>query len=120
VGYLYIFSTLIFTIYGQLIIKWRLNQLGSFPEELSGKFKFLFNALLDYYIITGFISAFLASIFWIAAMTQFEITKAYPFMSLAPAIVFLMGVLFLDEAFTWGKVFGLLLIILGTVITVKY
>lgn len=119
-NYIYIFGTIIFTIYGQIILKWRLNQLGELPEDLSGKFSFLSNALLDIYIISGFASAFIASIFWMAAMTKFEITVAYPFMSLAPALVFLVGVLFLGEAFTWGKVFGLVLILIGTVVTVKF
>jgi undecaprenyl phosphate-alpha-L-ara4N flippase subunit ArnF len=58
--------------------------------------------------------------FWMAAMTKFEITKAYPFMSLAPALVFLIGILFLGESFSWGKVIGLVFIIFGTIITVKY
>jgi undecaprenyl phosphate-alpha-L-ara4N flippase subunit ArnF len=55
-----------------------------------------------------------------AAMTKFEITQAYPFMSLAPAVVFVIGIVFLEEAFTVGKVLGLVLIILGTIVTVKF
>lgn len=119
-GYLYILGTLIFTIYGQIVLKWRLNSFGALPEALSAKINFLFSAFLDLYIISGFISAFIASVFWMAAMTQFEISKAYPFMSLAPAIVFIIGVMFLGESFTWGKVIGLALIIFGTFVTVKF
>jgi len=52
-------------------------------------------------------------------MTKFEITKAYPFMSLAPALVFLFGIALLGEAFTWGKLIGLVLIMVGIFITVK-
>lgn len=118
-SYLYILGTLLFTVYGQIILKWRLNQLGTLPETLLGKLKFMSSALLDFYIISGFISAFLASLFWMAAMTKFEITIAYPFMSLAPALVFFIGVFFLNESFTWGKVLGLALIIIGTIVTVK-
>jgi drug/metabolite transporter (DMT)-like permease len=62
----------------------------------------------------------MASLFWMAAMTKFEITVAYPFMSLAPVLVFLLGILLLNETFTYGKVLGLVLIIVGTIITVKY
>ena len=76
--------------------------------------------LIDPYIIAGFVSAFIASIFWMAAMTKFEITEAYPFMSLAPAIVFILGIIFLNETFTWGKVIGLVFIIVGLMITVKF
>ncbi len=119
-SYIYIVGTLLFTVYGQIILKWRLNQLGSLPETLVGKLNFMGSALLDIYIISGFISAFLASIFWMAAMTKFEITIAYPFMSLAPALVFFIGVFFLNESFTWGKILGLVLIIIGTIVTVKF
>tara|TARA_R100000935_G_C2840897_1_gene170918 strand:+ start:5733 stop:6098 length:366 start_codon:yes stop_codon:yes gene_type:complete len=119
-GYLYIFGTILFTIYGQIILKWRLNTLGSLPEGSFDKIKFLFGALFDIYILSGFISAFVASLFWMAAMTKFEITVAYPFMSLSPALVFLIGIFLLEETFTWGKVIGLILIILGTVVTVKF
>jgi undecaprenyl phosphate-alpha-L-ara4N flippase subunit ArnF len=55
-----------------------------------------------------------------AAMTKFEITQAYPFMSLAPVSVFILGVWLLNETFTWGKVVGLVLIIVGTIVTVKW
>ena len=119
-SYIYIFGTLFFTVYGQIVLKWRLNELGQLPNGSAAKFKFLFYALFDPYIFSGFVSAFIASLFWMAAMTKFEITKAYPFMSLAPALVFIVGVLFLGEVFTWGKVFGLLLIIIGVIVTVKF
>lgn len=51
--------------------------------------KFLF----DPFVFSGFVSAFIASIFWLIAMTKFELTLAYPFMSLAPSIVFVLGIL---------------------------
>lgn len=116
----YVIGTILFTVYGQIILKWRISQLGELPEPLFEKFKKLVFFLFDPYIFSGFVSAFIASLCWMAAMTKFEITKAYPFMSLAPALVFLIGVLFLNEEFTWGKVIGLILIILGTIVTVKF
>ena len=120
--YLYIFATLSFTIYGQLILKWRITQLHFvLPETgILSKFMALIRLIFDPYILSGFLSAFIASLFWMAAMTKFQITEAYPFMSLAPAIVFLLGVWLLNETFTIGKVIGLILIILGTIVTVKY
>jgi drug/metabolite transporter (DMT)-like permease len=119
-GYVYIFGTILFTIYGQIVLKWRMTQLGALPDGFLEKIKFLFGSLLDFYIISGFVSAFLASLFWMAAMTKFELTTAYPFMSLSPALVFLIGILFLGESFTWGKMIGLCFIILGIIITVKF
>lgn len=120
--YLYIFATLFFTVYGQLILKWRLTHLkfslpdGGIGEKLVSLIKLIF----DPFIFSGFVSAFIASLFWMAAMTKFQITEAYPFMSLAPAIVFILGVWLLNETFTWGKVIGLVLIMVGIVVTVKW
>lgn len=120
--YLYIFGTLLFTIYGQMVIKWRINLVKfSLPEAgLFTKFAALFKLIFDPFIFSGFLSAFVASLFWMAAMSKFEITQAYPFMSLAPAIVFLLGVWLLNETFTWGKVIGLALIMVGIIVTVKF
>lgn len=120
--YFYIFATLFFTIYGQLILKWRIGRIHfNLPESgIVDKFTALIRLIFDPFIFSGFVSAFVASLFWMAAMTKFEITQAYPFMSLAPAIVFILGVWLLNETFTIGKVIGLVLIIIGTIVTVKW
>lgn len=121
-GYLYIFLTILFTVYGQVILKWRISNLNwslttteGVGQMIVSYVKFLFDPL----IFSGFVSAFIASIFWMLAMTKFELTYAYPFMSLSPALVFVIGILVLGEAFTIGKILGLLLIMIGILITVK-
>jgi multidrug transporter EmrE-like cation transporter len=120
-SYLYIFGTIVFTVYGQIILKWRLTNLRiSLPEDWLQKVIYLIKLIFDPYIFSGFVAAFIASLFWMVAMTKFEITTAYPFMSLAPALVFIIGILFLGETFTLGKIIGLLFIIIGTIVTVKY
>ena len=118
--YFYIFGTLFFTVYGQIVLKWRLSGLKVvLPEGMLDKVFYLTKLVFDPFVFSGFASAFIASLFWMAAMTKFEITQAYPFMSIAPALVFVIGVVFLGEAFTLGKVIGLLFIILGIILTVK-
>ncbi|KIX20502.1 membrane protein [Flavobacterium sp. 316] len=120
-SYLYILGTIFFTVYGQIVLKWRLTNLQiALPENFLSKGIYLTKLIFDPYIFSGFASAFIASLFWMAAMTKFEITTAYPFMSLAPSLVFLIGILFLGETFTVGKLIGLLLIIIGTIVTVKF
>lgn len=121
-GYFFIAGTLFFTVYGQIVLKWRLSKLNFILPETNmlGKVFALIKVIFDPFIFSGFVSAFVASLFWMAAMTKFEITVAYPFMSLAPALVFVIGVFFMGESFTIGKFLGLGLIIIGIVITVKY
>jgi len=116
-GYFYIFATIFFTVYGQLILKWRMNSIGSLPENIIDKIVFLSKLLLDPWIFSGFFAAFIASFFWMATMTKFDISYAYPFMSAAFVLVFFFSVLLFHEPITWQKIIGLGLIILGIIIT---
>lgn len=117
-GYFYIFGTIFFTVYGQLILKWRMSTIGiSLPNEFLDKIFFLFKLVFDPFIFSGFASAFIASFFWMAAMTKFELSYAYPFMSGAFVFVFILSVLFFNEIVTWQKILGLALIVAGIIVT---
>ncbi|MDO9267374.1 MAG: EamA family transporter [Sulfurimonas sp.] len=116
-GYIYIFGTIFFTVYGQLIIKWRIGNYGSLPAESLEKLIFIMKLFLDPFILSGFISAFLASMFWMAAMTKFELSYAYPFMGLTFVLVFLFSIFFMGENFNLYKLLGLILIVAGIIIT---
>ena len=76
-GYIYILVTLILTAYGQLILKWRINFYGAFPEQYKMQMLYLGKVLVDPYIISSFVAAFFASLTWIAALTKFEIGRAH-------------------------------------------
>ena len=117
-GYFYIFATIFFTVYGQIVLKWRINSFGALPDSsMMDKVLFLFKVLLDPWVFSGFAAAFVASFFWMAAMTKFDISYAYPFMSSAFVLVFLLSVLLFHEPITWQKVVGLLLIVAGIIVT---
>lgn len=119
VDYIYIFLTIIFTVYGQLIIKSRITQLGALPSSNIEKFKFLLSVLFDPLIFSGFVSAFLASLAWMAAMTKFDLSHAYPFMSLNFVAVLLLSNWLLNEPLTPLKLLGVSLIIIGTCVIAK-
>jgi multidrug transporter EmrE-like cation transporter len=118
-NYLSIFGCIAFTVYGQLVLKWRLNHKGVIPEQFVDKLLFLLRAFIDPFVLSAFAAALIASFFWMAAMSKFDISVAYPFMSLAFALVLLFSVLLFHEPLTLGKVFGMGLICAGIVATVK-
>jgi len=117
--YVYILATIAFTVYGQLILKWRIGQLGALPAGGFDKLKFLIGLLFDPAIFSGFAAAFLASLAWMAAMTKFELSHAYPFMSLNFVVVLLLSGWLLSEPITVQKVFGVVLIVLGTLVAAR-
>lgn len=117
--YLYILATIALTVYGQLILKWRINSFGALPGDLAGKAKFMGTLLMDPLIISGFVAAFGASLAWMAAMTKFELGHAYPFMSLNFVVVLLLSALLLGEPLNLPRVGGVALIVIGTIIAAR-
>lgn len=117
--YFYIAATIGLTVYGQLALKWGIVKFGPFPSGLLAKFQFLFFLLLDPVIISGFAAAFLASLAWMAAMTKFELSHAYPFMSLNFVIVLILSGWLLNEPVTVQKTLGLSLVVLGTLVAAR-
>ncbi len=117
--YLYIVATIVFTVYGQLILKFRISKFGPLPVDAFAKLKFLISLLFDPAIFSGFAAAFLASLAWMAAMTKFELSYAYPFMSLNFVIVLLLSGYLLNEPFTLQKTVGVTLIVLGTMVAAR-
>jgi drug/metabolite transporter (DMT)-like permease len=117
IGYLYIMGCVLFTVYGQLILKWRMNMQAPLPENTADKIIQLVKLIIfDPFILSGFISAFLASLFWMAAMTKFSLSFSYPFMSSAFVIVMFFSVYFFGEELNAYKLLGTGFIVLGIVI----
>lgn len=114
--YLYIFGCVFFTVYGQLIVKWQVAGSGSFPTDLPGKISFLLRLVFNPWIMSSVAAGFLALLSWMAAMTKFQLSYAYPFMSLAFVLVLGLSALLFHESLTIHKVLGMTLIIAGIII----
>ena len=117
--YSYIALTIGFTVYGQLILKWRMNDLGELPKGILNKLTYLVYLIFDPWIFSGFFAAFLASLAWMAAMTRFDLSHAYPFMSLNFVVVLLLSGWFLSEPVTLQRGLGVGLIVLGTMVAAR-
>jgi drug/metabolite transporter (DMT)-like permease len=114
--YFYILATIAFTVYGQLMLKWRIERFGALPEGLAERIRFLLSLFLDIGIFSGFVAGFLASLAWMAAMTKFDLSHAYPFMSLNFVLVLVLSAWLLSEPVTLQKILGIALIVAGTMV----
>lgn len=115
-SYFYIFFTIVLTVYGQIAIKWQVMDAGAFPIEAFDKLTFLFHLLLNPWVISAFVAALLASVFWMAAMTKLQLSHAYPFMSITFVLVLILSGLVFHEPITWPKMTGMGLIIAGIIV----
>lgn len=115
-SYVYVFFTVVLTVYGQIAIKWQVLEAGAFPVDPADKLRFLARLLANPWVLSAFAAALLASVSWMAAMTRLELSHAYPFMSLAFVLVMLASAIFFSEPITTLKVTGIALVVLGLVV----
>lgn len=115
VAFIYIILTILLTVYGQLVVKWQVGSSEA-PEAAVDKFLYILRLLLNPWVISSFLAAFLASLTWMAALTKFPLSFAYPFMSLAFVLVMLLSAVFFYEPLTVAKAIGIGLIVAGVII----
>ena len=115
-GYFFIALTVVFTVAGQFLIKWRVNEAGALPADLYGKLSFVWGLLLDPWIILGFGSAFGAALCWMLALTKLPLSQAYPFTAGTFVLVVFGGAWLFSEPLTMMKVIGVGLIVAGVVV----
>lgn len=119
IDHFYIFFTVIFTVYSQLIMRWQVGKVGTLPSDLAGKVHFIAVLLLNPWVISGVIATFLAGVTWMMAMTKFQLSYAFPFVSLNYVLVMLASAFFFSEPLTATKIFGLIAILIGISVIAK-
>ena len=112
-GYIYIAMTILLTVYGQLVIKWQVNLAGAAPTEPGEKFLFLLRLMFTPWVFSGLAAAFLASVFWLATLTRFPLSYAYPFVAFTFVLVVGGGGLLFGETIRLPTIIGLALIVAG-------
>lgn len=115
--FFYIAACVLLTVYGQIVIKWRLTMYDSIPKGTLEKLVYLSKLVLtDPFLISSFFAAFLASLFWMSALTKLTLSFAYPFMSTAFILVMLFSIFYLGEDVNLYKIIGTSLVIFGVVV----
>jgi multidrug transporter EmrE-like cation transporter len=117
IGYLYIAVTLLFGTYSQMIVKWRVGKAGEFPHDLGHKLEFLANVVFSPWMISAGLAVLIGALAWVAALTQLELSRAYPFVGLTFASVLIFSAVFFSEAITVPKVVGVGLIMAGVIVS---
>jgi len=110
---------IIFNVYSQVSLKMSVVQHGNLPIDLSEKIFFVFKILLSPLGFSSMLSLFFAGVFWILAMSKFDITYAYIFFSLNYVLMLFAGVLFFNEPLTSFKISGTFFAILAVILISK-
>lgn len=117
-GWAFIAVTLAGTVYGQIVLKWQIARIGSsVPDATLDKVVFLARLMVfDPWVFSAFAAAAVAAVAWMAALSVYELSVAYPFMALSFVLVSAGSAFWLGEQFTVGKLVALVAITGGLVI----
>lgn len=109
-AYAYLAITVVLTVYGQLVTKWRVDAVGRLPLGRRPRFASLARLLLDRWIFSGMVAAALAGLTWFAALSALALSTAYLFVAASFAMVLALSSLLFGEPMTRQKVMGMILI----------
>jgi drug/metabolite transporter (DMT)-like permease len=110
--------TILFTVYGQLIVRMRAMHVA-LPTDGVAKVRAVLAMLLDPWLASALAAAFIAALFWIAAMTKLPLTTAYPFMSLPFVFVAILAALLLNEPLGVTRLAGIGLVVAGVAVIAR-
>lgn len=91
----------------------RLGMLHYGKVTVTGIWQQLGSIILTPAIFVGFMCFGVSSILWLVVISRWELSYAYPLVSLGYVIAILYGTLLLHEALTMPKILGCLLILAG-------
>jgi multidrug transporter EmrE-like cation transporter len=110
-------GAIFFTVFTQLIIKWQVKFLGSFPLKFDDKISYFGHIITNKWIISAIIASFATMFLWILILNEMELSYAYPFyIGLTFSIIIVLSSIFFGETITAQKSVSILLILIGIVI----
>jgi multidrug transporter EmrE-like cation transporter len=117
--YILIGSTIIFTVGGQLLVKFGMSQVGKFPVAAGQILPFFWKALTNWKVFLGLLLAVFAAVTWMGAISLSNISAAYPFMGLAIVLVLALSPIFFKEDVRVTQWIGVLVVCAGLFITTR-
>lgn len=115
-AYTFIALTILFTVYGQLVLKWQVGVDPTLNPATTPPLGLLLAIAGNPWVLSAFGAAFAASLCWMGALGKLPLSKAYPFMALSFPIVAMFAVLIFREELNAPKITGTALIVLGVII----
>jgi multidrug transporter EmrE-like cation transporter len=115
----FIFATIFFTVYSQLIMRWQVSLAGPLPADFCSKIKFIIVLLLNPWVVSAIAATLCAGVSWMLVMAKFELSYAFPFNGITYVSVLVAGFLIFNESMSASKIVGSLVVIIGVVIIAR-
>lgn len=115
----FLLIAVIFSAAGELLLKRGMNQVGVLNLQPAEILPSLLKVFTTPFVILGFGSIFLGSIFWLSVISKVPLSYAYPMLSTGYIVVVIASWLFLGEQLTHTRVLGVLIICAGVAVVFR-
>lgn len=109
--------TVSLVVYGQLIIKWRVQLMAGSENYIGDRLGRLIGYLSDPYILSAYLAALASSMTWLFVMERHPLTLAFPlYIGLIVLMVVTAGIVLFGEQMSASRLVAVLLILAGVFI----
>jgi len=110
---IFLLITICFSAFGQLLLKYSVIGMGGINFKNKNIFTVLLHIFTNGWILLGLLLFSLSMILWLKVISNMELSRAYPSVSLSYVIVFIFSIFLFGEGVTFSKVAGIISIIIG-------
>src|SRR5437667_2124821 len=101
------------TVTGELLLKTGMNKHGELNVSFSTLVPTAVKLFTNPFVLGGFAFVFSGALFWLAVLSRWPLSLAYPLLSISYIIGISSAVVFLKEKVSFVHALGVLVIILG-------
>jgi drug/metabolite transporter (DMT)-like permease len=101
------------TVTGELLLKNGMNQHGELNVSAATFLSTAVRIFTNPFILGGFALVFSGALFWLAVISRWPLSLAYPLLSISYILGIIASALFLKEQVSLLQVLGVLVIVVG-------
>ena len=110
---IFLFGAVISNVIGQIFLKAGASSIGGLTIHNVGD---IIRIFLTPYILLGIGTYGISTIFWIISLSKYDLSFAYPFLSVGYILILIASYFIFKENITVLKVVGVLAIIIGLIL----
>jgi len=107
------FSSIFLGACGQVLLKMGTNSIGDIDLRGQEFISTMLEIFTNVYVLIGICFFVTSMIMWIKVISDMELSRVYPSVSLSYVIVFIFSIFLFKEAVTASKIFGLCMVSFG-------
>lgn len=104
---------------GQILLKKGMNALGPMSITLTQLFSILFRMGTNPFVFIGLMVYVIGVVFWLAALSQVDLSYAYPFASLSYVVMLAASWVLFNENINPLRLFGTLVVCAGVLLIAR-